>query len=176
MAKELDAIRRPFGPEDLAAVARPVGVERTVLVQTVSSVLETQEFLALAASHELIAGVVGWVDLIDPDVAGTHSRLSNEEGGAKLVGIRHQVHDEADPKWLLRDDVQRGLDAVEEAGLTYDLLVRTRELPAALESARRHPKLRCVIDHAAKPPVASGPRDHEWEEAMAPMAELPNVT
>jgi L-fucono-1,5-lactonase len=176
MTKELDAIRRPFGPQDLAAVARPVGVERTVLVQTVSSVLETQEFLALAANQELIAGVVGWVDLMDPDVAGTISRLRKEEGGAKLVGIRHQVHDEADPEWLLRDDVQRGLDAVEEAGLTYDLLVRARELPAAYVSARKHPQVRFVIDHAAKPRIASGPRDHEWEEAMAPMAELPNVT
>src|ERR1700758_4553237 len=127
MGPALDPIRRPFGPEDLEAVARPLGVDRTILVQTVSSFLETQEFLAIAAGNDLVAGVVGWVDLMEPDVAHAISRLRSGPGGAKLAGIRHQVHDEADPEWLLREDVQRGLDAVAAAGLTYDLLVRTRE-------------------------------------------------
>jgi len=176
MDRALDPIRRPFGPVDLAQVARDAGVERTVLVQTVASVGETREFLAMAGAHELIGGVVGWVDLMFENVAGTIADLRSSEGGWKLAGIRHQVQDEADPEWLLRDDVQRGLDAVEEAGLVYDLLVRTRELPAAYETARRHPQLRFVIDHAAKPRIASGPNDHAWEEALAPMAELPNVT
>ena len=176
MGKAMDPVRRPFGPDDLAAVARPAGVDRAVLVQTVSSVLETQEFLALAAGNEIIAGVVGWVDLMDTDVAGAIGRLRSGEGGSKLKGVRHQVEDEGDPEWLLRDDVQRGLDAVEDAGLVYDLLVRTRELPAAHTTARKHPHLSFVIDHAAKPDIASGPKDLAWEEAIAPLADLPNVT
>src|SRR5207237_8221998 len=83
--------------------------------------------------------------------------LKRSEGGSFLVGIRHQVHDEPDPRWLLRDDVQRGIAAVGEAGLVYDVLVRTRELPAALETAKRHQEIRFVIDHAAKPRIAAGP-------------------
>ena len=176
MGVELDPIRRAFGPDDLAALARVNGVERTLLVQTVSSVEETQEFLATAAKHELIGGVVGWVDLTDAGVASTIARLRSGEVGDKLVGVRHQVHDEPDPDWLRRDDVQRGLTAVEQAGLAYDLLVRTRELPAAHYAASRHPDLRFVIDHAAKPRIADGPRDADWERGMAPMAALPNVT
>ena len=176
MGPELDPIRRAFGPDDLAALARDNGVDRTLLVQTVSSVEETQEFLATAARHELIGGVVGWVDLTDAGVASTIAQLRSGEGGDKLVGVRHQVHDEADPGWLRRDDVDRGLTAVEQAGLAYDLLVRTRELPAAHDAASRHPDLRFVIDHAAKPRIAYGPRDADWERAMAPMAVLPNVT
>lgn len=176
MGRALDPVRRPFGPVDLAASAEKAGVERTVLVQTLGSSGETREFLAMAAAHDLIGGVVGWIDLMHDNVAGTIADLRAGEGGGKLVGVRHQVQEEADPEWLLREDVQRGLDAVEEAGLAYDLLVRTRELPAALEAARRHPLLRFVIDHAAKPRIASGPADHEWEEAMEPMAALSNVT
>ena len=176
MGPELNAIRRPFNPDDLAQIAGKAGVERTVLVQTVSSVAETVEFLAVASRHPLIAGVVGWVDLTDADVASTIAGLRSGEGGDKLVGVRHQVHDEADPDWLRRDDVQRGLAAVQGAGLVYDLLVRTRELPAAHEAATRHPELRFVIDHAGKPRIADGPRDAEWEGAMEPMAALPNVT
>ena len=61
------------------------------------------------------------------------------------------------------------------AGLAYDLLIRPRELPAALTTARRHPELRFVVDHLAKPRIAGGPADPEWEAGLAPLAELPNV-
>jgi Histone deacetylase domain len=44
--------------------------------------------------------------------------LRQAPAGAKLVGIRHQVHDEVDPAWLLRDDVLSGIEAVGKAGLT----------------------------------------------------------
>jgi len=176
MGPELNAIRRPFSPDDLAPIAANAGVERTVLVQTVASVAETVEFLAVASRHPLIGGVVGWVDLTDADVAPTIDGLRSGEGGDKLVGVRHQVHDEPDPDWLRRDDVQRGLAAVEAGGLAYDLLVRTRELPAAHRAATWHPNLRFVIDHAGKPRIADGARDTEWEGAMVAMAALPNVT
>jgi L-fuconolactonase len=91
-----------------------------------------------------------------------------------LVGVRHQVHDEPDPDWLVRDDVQRGLRAVEEAGLAYDLLVRPRELPAALRVARAFPGLRLVIDHIGKPPIASGELE-PWARSMAPFADCGHV-
>src|SRR5439155_1154814 len=81
-------------------------VGSTILVQTVSSCAETEEFLAVAdASDGLIAGVVGWVDLTAPDL----DRLRTVPGGHLLVGIRHQAEDEPDPRWLLRPDVRRGL-------------------------------------------------------------------
>ncbi len=174
MIDALAAIRRPFGPEDLRPLLGANGIDRTVLVQTRSSVDETREFLAVAARHEFIAGVVGWVDLTSPDVASRIADLRAGPGGAKLVGLRHQVHDEPDPEWLLRDDVRRGIAAVGEADLVYDLLVRTRELPAALTVVRERPEMRFVIDHLAKPPIVTAAVD-EWSERLAPLAALPNV-
>lgn len=174
MTDELAAIRRPFGPEDLRPLLRERQVDRTVLVQTRSSLEETREFLVVAAATEFVAGVVGWVDLTDPAVAATLAALKSLPGGGKLVGIRHQVHDEADPDWLLRSDVRRGLRAVAEAGLAYDLLLRPRELPAALQVVRAFPELRFVIDHIAKPPIATGD-DRAWAEGMAPFSDLPHV-
>src|SRR5206468_6018672 len=96
-------------------------------------------------------------------------------GGAKLVGIRHQVHDEADPEWLGRPDVRRGIAAVGKAGLAYDILVRTRELPSALALVRDFPSMRFVVDHLAKPPIASGAID-QWAARLRPLAEYPNVS
>ncbi|HVS47901.1 MAG TPA: amidohydrolase family protein [Candidatus Dormibacteraeota bacterium] len=176
MGDELASIRRPYGPEDLRPLLLANGVDRSVLVQTIASVEETREFLAIAAATSFLAGVVGWVDLTDASVADRLSQLRDGPGGEWLVGIRHQVHDEADEGWLLRDDVLRGIRAVGEIGLVYELLVRTRELPAALTVARRFPDIRFVLDHMAKPRISRGARDPEWEQAMAGFAELPNVT
>ena len=92
------------------------GSTAPILVQTISSTEETRDFLATAARVPFIAGVVGWVDLTDPDAAGAIDRLRTGPGGDRLIGIRHQVHDEPDPEWLLRPDVGRGLAAVEAAG------------------------------------------------------------
>lgn len=175
MTDELATIRRRFGPEDLRPLLAASGVERTILVQTRSSLAETREFLAAAAQHEFIAGVVGWVDLTAPDVADQLTELRAGPGGMKLVGIRHQVHDEADPEWLLRPGVRRGIAAVGDAGLAYDLLVRARELPAVLEIVRVLPSVRFVLDHLAKPPIASRAID-EWAARMKPLAAEPNVS
>ena len=172
----LTPIRRRFDAGDLKPLLDANGVDRTVVVQTVSSLEETREFLQAAAENEFIGGVVGWVDLTDRSVAKTLADLKRSQGGAFLVGIRHQVHDEPDPEWLLREDVQRGIAAVGEADLVYDVLVRTRELPAGLETVQRHPGMRFVIDHAAKPRIAAGAWDAAWEQALAPMADHPNVS
>lgn len=174
MTGSFEPVRRPFGPGDLAPVLASNGVEATVLVQTGSSLDETREFLQTAAVTPFVRGVVGWVDLTEPDVADVIAELRALPGGDRLAGIRHQVHDEPDPDWLFRDDVRRGIRAVGEAGLAYDLLVRTRELPAALAVAQALPDVRFVIDHIAKPPI----RDRvfePWADRLTPFAGLEHV-
>jgi L-fuconolactonase len=174
MIGSFEPIRRPFGPADLAPVLTANGVEASVLVQTRSSLDETREFLQTAAVTPFIRGVVGWVDLTDPDVAEVIAELRARPGGDRLAGIRHQVHDEPDADWLLRDDVRRGIRAVGEAGLVYDLLVRARELPAALAVAQAMPDVRFVMDHIAKPPI----RDRvfqPWANRLTPFTGLEHV-
>src|SRR5215212_6176109 len=172
---ELDPIRRSFGPADLRPLLAAAGVDFTVLVQTVPSVRETREFMETAATTDFVAGVVGWVDLTDPAAVDTLAELRSQPDGQTLVGIRHQVHDEEDAEWLLRPDVQRGLAAVRDAGLAYDILVRPRELPAALATARALPDVRFVIDHIAKPPIASGEID-AWSGLLEPFRSLTHVS
>jgi L-fuconolactonase len=174
MTDELAAIRRRFGPDDLAPHVERAGIDRTILVQTTSSVDETREFLATATATAFIGGVVGWVDLTDAAVGDTISELTAGEDGSRLVGIRHQVHDEPDPAWLLRSDVNRGIAAVRAAELVYDLLVRPRELPAALATVRAHPDVAFVIDHLAKPPIRLGELE-PWLGLLRPFRELDNV-
>jgi L-fuconolactonase len=146
----------------------------TVLVQTVSDEDETREFLQVAGSTPFVRGVVGWVDLTSPTVGEALDALLADDNGRFLVGIRHQVHDEPDPNWLCREDVRRGLRAVADRGLSYDLLVRARELPAAVATVKTLPELNVVVDHIAKPMIAVG-TDGLWAMWMSALAPCPNV-
>lgn len=174
MTQDVAAIARPFTEADLRRQL-PRRVERTIVVQAVSSLDETRELLAAAQNSTLIAGVVGWIDLNAPDATEQIAQLRRAPGGERLVGIRHQVHDEEDPFWLVRTDVLRGLRAVADAGLVFDLLVRTRELAAAREVAAHLPQLRLVVDHGAKPAIAAGEWS-PWAAQLEALARFPNVS
>ncbi|CUA90806.1 Predicted metal-dependent hydrolase, TIM-barrel fold [Chelatococcus sambhunathii] len=170
----LAPIRRPFGPQDMAPLIAAAGITRTVLVQTRADIAETLRFLAQAQDNAFIAGVVGWVDLTGPDVAGAIRQLRQAPGGAFLKGIRHQAHDEDDADWLARPDVIAGIAAVGHEGLAYDLLVRERELPAAIRCVDANPDVRFVLDHMAKPRIAEGAME-PWSALMTELAARPNV-
>ena len=170
MTGDAAVLRRPIGLDDLRATVEPLGVGATVAVQAASTEEETVELLALAAaSGGLVAGVVGWIHLTAPDAGERLAALREAPGGERLVGIRHAVHDEPDPGWLEREDVARGLRAVAEAGLPYDLLLFPEHLPAAARIAAALPELGLVVDHGAKPHIAAGERE-PWSSDLAALA------
>lgn len=174
MTDELAAMQPAFEPSDLQGRMAATGVDGSVLVQTVSHVDETREFLATAEAHAFIRGVVGWVDLTEAGISDVLAELRAGPGGDKLVAIRHQVHDEADPEWLSRADVRRGLREVANAGLVFDLLVRTRELPSAIQLVRHMSGAQFVLDHLAKPPFVSGDLN-SWSAHVRDLARADNV-
>lgn len=171
---EMAAIRRSFTVGDLRPAAEAAGVTATVVVQTVTVAAETPELLALAAAEPLVTGVVGWTDLTCDAIGDELARLTSGQGGRFLVGIRHQVQSEPDPDWLRRPDVIRGLRAVAAAGLCYDLVVRPHQLASASYAAAAVPDLTFVLDHAGKPPIASGAVEG-WASEIRALAGLPNT-
>ncbi|MER5268808.1 amidohydrolase family protein [Actinosynnema sp. NPDC002837] len=174
---DLAPIRRDFTLDDLSSVAAVAEIDRTVLVQVLPEVEETAEFLSLSADEGkgLVAGVVGWVDLTDPGIGDVLAALRAGPGGDLLVGVRHLVQGEPDPRWLTRPDVRRGLRAVAEAGLAYDLLTLVHQLPAAIETVRALPGATFVLDHLSKPPIAAGDLE-PWASLLRGLAAEPNVT
>ncbi|TWF92439.1 amidohydrolase family protein [Saccharopolyspora dendranthemae] len=171
---EMDPLRRDFRPSDLQAAIRGTSVDATVLVQTVADPDETPEMLVLAETVDRVAAVIGWVDLTARDTREQIGRLHTHPSGGWLRGIRHQVEDEPDPDWLIRPEVLAGLGAVEDAGLLYELLIRPHQLPAAIKAAGQYPQLTFVLDHCAKPPVASGELE-PWASRIRALAAHPNV-
>lgn len=168
-------IRRRFDVDDLRAATRSTDVTRTIVVQAVHDPGETAWLLE---QPEPVAGVVGWVDLTAPDVVDRIAALIAGSGGGRpastrLVGIRHQAHDEPDPDWLARPEVVRGVRAVAAAGLVFDVLVRAREHRAALALLDAVPEGSFVLDHAGKPDIAGG--DPGWVSRIDDFAARPNV-
>lgn len=171
---ELAPLRRNFALSDLKPEAVAQGVTATVLVQTVTEPEETPEMLALAAADDLVAGVVGWVDLEAPGVRDAVAALRQRPGGDLLVGIRHPLLTEPDPGWLARPAVRRGLAAVAAAGLVFDVVGEPRQLAAAVTAAAATPELTFVLDHLGNPDVCTGV-DELWASAVRALAALPNT-
>jgi L-fuconolactonase len=88
--------------------------------------------------------------------------------------VRHQLQIEPDPLWLGRSDVRDGLAAVAEAGLVYDIVVSSDQLPLVAETVEAVADLRFVLDHAGKPPIRSGDLGR-WRQDIDALASCPRV-
>ncbi|MFE3408148.1 amidohydrolase family protein [Streptomyces mirabilis] len=174
----LATIRRTFTPDDLRTTATQLIAGRrlhsTVAVQCVPDVPETEDLLALAEREPLIGAVVGWADLTSPGIGDLLDGLLAGPGGTHLRSLRHLVQGETDPGWLQRTDAERGLAAVQDRGLCYDVLVRSHQLDQAIRLAERFPDLPQVLDHAGKPPIADGELA-DWEHQLCRLAAHPQV-
>ncbi len=171
MTADLDLLCRDYLPVTLDPILQANGVEQTVLVQASNSVEETRWLLQLADQNSFIGAVVGWVDLQNDDVAAELDQFTMHP---KFKGVRHLVESEPADDWLTQPSVIRGLRELASRDLTYDLLVHTRHLRHAAEAVTQCPELRFVVDHMAKPPIASGEID-EWRRELQPLTALPNV-
>ena len=160
----LRPIYRDFGPDDLAPLLDAARIDGTVLVQAAPSEAETWRLLALASRPDSrVRAVVGWTDLAAPDAPGRIRRLAQEP---LLKGLRPMLQDIADPGWILQPALQPAIEAMTDAGLRLDLLIKPHQLDATLALARAHPRLPMVIDHAAKPDIAGGGFE-PWATRMA---------
>ncbi|MCY3815262.1 MAG: amidohydrolase family protein [Gammaproteobacteria bacterium] len=167
----LKPLYRDFGPGDLAPLLEDAGVDRTILVQAAPTVAETRFLLELAGRTDLVAGVVGWIDMESPDAATVLADLAQNP---KLVGIRPMIHNIEDEAWITRPDLAAATEAVIDADLCFDALVRPQHLSYLLEFLERHPDLKTVIDHGAKPVITHG-LWQPWADGMSELAERPGV-
>lgn len=167
-------LRRSFSIDDLAPLLSENGVNATVLVQTLNIPDETPELLRVAEQSSFVIGVVGWVDLLADDVDDQLAELESLPGGEFLVGIRHIVQDEEDPNLLRRSGVLRGLQAVANRGLSFDILIRDDQMDAAIGVARALPNVKFILDHFGKPSIAMGEID-DWSEQIVELAKCENV-
>ena len=162
----LPAIYRDVSVSDWWEQARAHGVAGGVLVQAAATEAETSHLLALATAHPQVLGVVGWVDWLAEDAPQRIAQLARQP---KLKGLRPMLQDIADPDWILQAALTPCLQAMAEHDLVFDALVKPVHLPRLHTLAQRHPSLRVVIDHCAKPDIAHG-QWQPWADDLATLA------
>jgi L-fuconolactonase len=173
LTADLAPIDRTITFDELKPSLVAAGITGTVLVQSADNAADTEHMFRVAAEHPEVVGVVGYTPLEQPAVvAADLERLAMKP---LFVGIRNLIHDIPDPDWLLRSDVDEGLGVLEAAGVPFDLVaVLPRHLQLVPIISERHPGLRIVIDHLAKPPI--GRDDPEpWASLMRAAASNPRV-
>ncbi|MCC6780289.1 MAG: amidohydrolase family protein [Hyphomicrobiales bacterium] len=167
---------RDFTPDDLQPELARCGVKGTVLVQVLHQVGgETEECLDLCRDVDFVLGVVGWLPLTDPAATALAIERLRARGG-KLVGVRHLISNEPDPRWLLQDSVLESLKLLADAGLVFDAIpINADQLESVLEVAQRLPELSIVMNHLGRPPIP----DQGWEPwatQIARAAENRNIS
>jgi L-fuconolactonase len=173
LGAEHGPIARAFTPQDLAPLREESSVGQTVLVQSACLDADTDAMLVHAHRHDWVGAVVVWLPLASPQA--TASRLEQLAPEKKVRGVRHLIHDEPDPHWILQQNVLESLELVEQNGLVLELpAVFPRHLEDVPELARSFPGLTIVIDHLGKPPIGSDRMD-EWSRQLFAAAAEPNV-
>ncbi len=166
----MNVIKRDFVPADLEPILGRNNFEGSIAIQADQSEQETHSLLFHADQHDFIKGVVGWVDLMSPDL---RERLDYFSQFEKLKGFRHVLQSEPSG-FMFRPEFQRGIKLLQEYNLTYDLLIYHHQLDEALLFVQQFPDLKIVVDHLAKPSIKTKEKTH-WELKMAALATFENV-
>jgi L-fuconolactonase len=171
LTPELAPIYRDFSMSDLSPYLANNRIEGTILVQAAPTEAETMFMLGIAESTQMVRGVVGWIDFNAADAA---VRIDALAGQKLLVGLRPMVQDIPDDDWLIRAGLAPSLTAMTRHGLVFDALVLPRHLPRLLQVIDRHGDLQFVLNHCAKPQLATGDIT-EWKQQIAQLARRPNI-
>lgn len=168
---DLPEIHRDFLPADLAPELAPLGISRTVAVQSQPADADTDWLLDLAAQEPSIAAVVGWCDVRAPDAP---ARIAALAARSKLRGLRPMLQG-LPPGWILDPAAAPALATMAEAGLVFDALIRPMHLSDIATLADNWPTLAIVVDHGAKPPIAAA-QFEPWAAQMRDLATRTNVS
>jgi L-fuconolactonase len=169
---EMAVLQKDHLPDDLAVMAAPLGIGGTVAVQARKTLEETQWLLDLAEEHQLVKGVVGWVDLRSPRVGEQLERFC---ASPYFRGVRHVVQDEPNDRFMLQPDFLAGLEVLADHQITYDILIFPKHLPVACQVVERFPNQAFVLDHIGKPFIKDGTLE-PWATDLKRLARYPNVT
>ncbi|HZS90179.1 MAG TPA: amidohydrolase family protein [Chloroflexota bacterium] len=173
LTADFGPIYRTFEPPDLEPLLREAGIDKTVLVQSANSYADTEYMLEQADRYPWIGAVIGWVPLLEPDEAAR--ALERFAAHPAFRGVRHLIHDEPDPDWVVQDRVIEGLRVLADRGAIFEVVaVFPNHLKHVPTLAERVPHLTMVIDHLAKPPIKAGQME-PWAAQMAAAAQYPRV-
>ena len=150
------------------------GVTSAILVQATNQLKESDWLLSLSQANNWIEGAVIWLPLANPDTCAEALEKYSAHPGFK--GVRHQIHDESDERWLLQPTVMESLKMLASQNIPYDLVgIKNKHIRTALKLAEAIPDLKMVFDHMNQPPISNNMSGNfgEWGELMKEASSNP---
>jgi L-fuconolactonase len=175
LKNDVSVLNRTYTLNELAAERQHTRVTAGVLVQAAGNTADTELMLEAAAENNWIKGIVGWLPLLD--TVATKKLLEEKYLSEKYFkGVRHQVHDEKDPAWLLQPAVIKSLELLAHHDIPYDMVgVLPAHIETAIKVAELVPGLRIVFDHLNQPPFAEKEQFGQWGVLMKKAAQYPGM-
>jgi L-fuconolactonase len=170
LTSDLAPIYRDFTVDDVRESWEQAGIDYAILVQAAPTSEETQYLLRVAEAEPKVKGVVGWIDMLSPHAISELKHLSSNK---LLRSIRPMLQDIPDDDWMLKAELTPVYRALIDLGICFDALVLPRHLPNLLRLIERHPDLRIVVDHGAKPSI--GEQLDSWQRDLMQVANIPHV-
>ena len=167
-------LNRTYNIEELEDERQTAGVSEGILVQAANNLEDTDWMLEVASKTDWLKGVVAWLPLLDP--AASESVLRTKYLHNPLFkGVRHLIHNEADPKWLLQEEVLESLRILETHDIPYDVVgIIPAHIETVLKVAEKLPNLRMVFDHLNQPPIATKQMFGKWGDLIKVAAQHKN--
>lgn len=170
---EVPSIAGPHTPAENRAESAGLPPEKIVFVECGAPWLDEVKWIEqLAAAEPRIAGIVAKC-LVNEGPA-TLAALAELKRRPLVRGVRHLVQHEPDANYAARPEFIAGVQAVGEAGLSFDLCCFHHQLPAVIRLVRACPGTRFILDHFGKPGIRAGLLD-PWRAHLGELATLPNV-
>ena len=168
-------LNRTWRIEEIEYDRKKAGVTSGVLVQAGGNIEDTELMLEIAYKTDWISGIVGWLPLMD--TKATQQLLQERFLKEKYFkGVRHQIHDEKDTKWLLQPAVIESLNLLASFDIPYDVVgILPSHIETAIEVAGKIPGLRMVFDHLNWPPIPTKEKFGKWGELMKIAAQHKNL-
>jgi L-fuconolactonase len=168
-------LNRTWRIEEIEKDRKEAGITAGVLVQASGNLEDSELMLETAYKTDWIRGIVGWLPLMD--TKATQQLLEEIFLKEKYFkGVRHQIHDEKDPKWLLQPAVIESLKLLASFDIPYDVVgILPSHIQTVIEVADKIPGLRMVFDHLNWPPIPRKEKFGRWGDLIKIAAQRKNL-
>ncbi len=163
-------------PEDYIHATEGLNVVKTIYmevdVEESQRVAEAEYVLGLCADpNSIMAGaVIGG----NPAEEGFAAYVDRFLGDPFLKGVRHVLHGGMAAGTCLQPVFLRNMDYLAQAGLRFDLCLRSEAVREAAQLAELCPSTHFILDHCGNADPKANDRS-QWERDIAEVAKHPNV-
>ncbi|MEY3060396.1 MAG: hypothetical protein RL000_1748 [Bacteroidota bacterium] len=171
ISDEMSVLRKDFMPEELKTALADFSFDGSVVVQANETYEENEFLLDIANQHSYIKGIVGWIDLLDPQAEVKMVALKSTPA---IVGFRTIMQGSPDEKYLGNKLFHENVKRLAKFDYTFDLLVHNNQLDSLIRFTDKLTDNRFILDHLGKPSIKN--KEYKvWKTQIKVLAANPNI-